>query len=159
MKFLKSIDLKLTGLIIALVAGESFAQLFLEKAAIINKTKKNKVLFYLILGIFLYTIVGYLYFHALTSKVPLAIVNVIWQTSTIIIITFISLFYFKQKITKKEIIGIIILLIGSLFFIPEKEKTVGGAAIGTKGKFAPPIHNMTELKRYEKAVKLKDYPV
>ena len=152
MNFLKSLDFKLVGIIIALVAGESFAQLFLEKATL--KSKKN---YYLIFGILLYVLVGYLYYIALTSKVPLAIVNIIWQTATIIIITLISIFYFEQKITKKEIIGIIILLIGSLFFIPDKQKTVGGVAIGGKGGFAPPIRTASQARRLAKAIELKDY--
>lgn len=152
MNFLKSLDLKLVGIILALVAAESFAQLFLEKATL--KSKKN---INLVLGIILYLIVGYLYYIALTSKVPLAIVNIIWQTSTIIIITLISIFYFKQKITKKEIIGIVILLIGSLFFIPDKEKTEGGVVIGGKGGFAPPIRTRDQARRLAKAIELKDY--
>ena len=152
MNFLKSLDLKLVGIIIALVSGESFAQLFLEKATL--KSNKN---YYLIFGIILYVLVGYLYYVALTSKVPLAIVNIIWQTATIIIITLISIFYFKEKITKKEIFGIVILLIGSLFFIPDKQKIEGGIAIGGKGGFAPPIRTAAQAKRLTKAIELKDY--
>ena len=152
MNFLKSLDFKLVGIIIALVAAESFAQLFLEKAAL--KSNKN---YYLIFGIILYVLVSYLYYIALTSKVPLAIVNIIWQTATVIIITLISIFYLKQKITKKEIIGIIILLIGSLFFIPDNEKTVGDLAIGGKGGFAPPIRTANQARRLAKAIELKDY--
>jgi drug/metabolite transporter (DMT)-like permease len=152
MNFLKSLDLKLIGIIIALVVGESFAQLFLEKATLLSE--KN---YYLIFGILLYVLVGYLYYIALTSKVPLAIVNIIWQTATIIIITLISIFYFKQKISKKEIIGIVILLIGSLFFIPDKLKTEGGVAIGGKGGFAPPIRTAAQARRLAKAIELKDY--
>ena len=152
MNFLKSLDFKLVGIIIALVAAESFAQLFLETATLKSKKDIN-----LVLGIILYLIVGYLYYIALTSNVPLAIVNIIWQTATIIIITLISIFYFKQKISKKEIIGIIILLIGSLFFIPDNLKTIGGVAIGWKGGFAPPITNMEQARRLAKAIELKDY--
>jgi drug/metabolite transporter (DMT)-like permease len=152
MNFLKSIDFKLVAIIIALVTAESFAQLFLEKATL--KSKKN---YYLIYGILLYILVGYLYYIALTSKVSLAITNIIWQTATIIIITLISIFYFKQKLTKREIIGIVILLIGSLFFIPIQEQTLGGVAIGGKGGFAPPITNMEQARRLAKAIELKDY--
>jgi drug/metabolite transporter (DMT)-like permease len=152
MNFLKSLDFKLVGIIIALVAAESFAQLFLETATLKSKKDIN-----LVLGIILYLIVGYLYYIALTSNVPLAIVNIIWQTATIIIITLISIFYFKQKITKKEIIGIIILLIGSLFFIPDIEKTIAGLAIGGKGGFAPPIKTAAQARKLTKAIELKDY--
>ena len=69
MNFLKSLDFKLVGIIIALVAAESFAQLFLETATLKSKKDIN-----LVLGIILYLIVGYLYYIALTSNVPLAIV-------------------------------------------------------------------------------------
>ena len=111
--------LKFVILILLLVGSESFAQLFLEKASL--KFKEN---YYLIYGMLLYLLVGFIYYIALNSNIPLAIVNIIWQTTTIFVITLISIFYFKQKISKKQIIGIIILLIGSLFLIPNTEKLV-----------------------------------
>ena len=153
MNFLKGIDFKLIGLIIALVAVESFGQLFLEKATLQKNNKYPLIIF----GSLLYLLIGYLYYLALNSKLPLAIVNIIWQTSTIIIITLISIFYFKQKITKKEIIGIVILLIGSLFFIPDELKILHGIAIGGKKGFAPPIKTKGQAKRLAKAIELKDY--
>lgn len=100
-------------ILIVILTFESCAQTLLEKASLIMK-KDNKRNLFLLGGIILYSIVGFCYYIALTSNVPLGIVNVIWQASTIIIMTLISIFYFKQKITTKQIIGIIIVACGSL---------------------------------------------
>ena len=98
-----------------IITCESSAQTLLEKASLLMQKKDNKKNLFIISGIILYAIVGFCYYIALTSDVPLGIVNVMWQASTIIIMTLISIFYFKQKITTKQIIGIVIVAIGSVF--------------------------------------------
>ena len=89
----------------------------------------NKKILYLSAGIILYTLVGFIYYLALTTSIPLATVNVIWQVSTIILVSLVSAFYFKQKLSTNNIIGIIIVTIGSLFFIPETQATIAVKAI------------------------------
>jgi len=121
-KFFSEFDWKLVFLIIILVGSETFAQTFLEKSSLSKTKKKNENLMYLILGIILYAVVGYIYYLALLSDVPLAIVNVIWQAATIILVSLVSAFYFNQHLTTRNIIGIIIVTIGSLFFMPEDQK-------------------------------------
>jgi len=152
MNIINKFDWKLALLILVLISAESFAQLFLEKASLIEYIKYKKSL-YLILGIILYSIVGFVYYLALNTDMPLAIVNVIWQASTIIIITLISMFYFKQKISIKQIIGIIIVAIGSIFFIPTQQATIGGQAIG--GSDAQ-INSRKDMLRYLRAIEKRD---
>lgn len=118
MTFFKKFDWKLTIIIILLVIVETLAQTSCEQAA--SLVKNNKY-FFISAGIFLYGLVGYLYYLALQQKISLAIANIIWQISTIIIVTLVSVFFFKQPISKKEIIGIVIVIIGCLFFLPDNK--------------------------------------
>ena len=120
--FFKNINFKLFIVILLLIFIEASAQTLLEKASSITLNKKNNKHLFLIIGMLFYALVGYIYYIALSSHLSLAIVNIIWQTATIIVITLISIFYFNQKLSIKEIIGIIILIIGSLFFVPDKKK-------------------------------------
>jgi drug/metabolite transporter (DMT)-like permease len=73
-----------------------------------------------------------------------------------LIVTLVSVFYFKQPISKKEIIGIIIVIIGSLFFVPSKTNESIKAKIAIAGKEAkniPPFKNEKQIKRF---LRLKD---
>tara|TARA_Y100000816_G_C25967943_1_gene505110 strand:+ start:166 stop:552 length:387 start_codon:yes stop_codon:yes gene_type:complete len=114
-KYFKNFNWTLTGLVILLIITETLAQTSCEQAASMIKNKKYLFIFG---GIILYGFVGFLYYLILESRVSLAIANIIWQTMTIIIVTLVSVFYFKQPISKKEIMGIIIVIIGSFFFVP-----------------------------------------
>ena len=140
-------------LLLLIVTCESTAQTILEKSALTTAKKDNKKIIFMVGGIILYALVGFLYYQALTSRIPLGILNTIWQASTIIIITLISAFYFKQKLSTKQIIGIVIVAIGSLFFAPEHQAAIGGRAIGgSDGK----INTMEDLERLRRAVKLQN---
>jgi drug/metabolite transporter (DMT)-like permease len=152
-KYLKNINWTLTGLVILLIITETLAQTSCERGASMIKNKKYLFVFG---GVILYGLVGFLYYLALESRVSLAIVNIIWQTMTIIIVTLVSVFYFKQPISKKEIIGIIIVIIGSLFFVPSKTNESIKAKIAIAGKEAkniPPFKNEKQIKRF---LRLKD---
>ena len=146
-KYLKNFNWTLTGLIILLIITETLAQTCCERGASMIKNKKYLFIFG---GIILYGLVGYLYYLALESRVSLAIVNIIWQTMTIIIVTLVSIFYFKQPISKKEIIGIIIVIIGSFFFVPSKSNESIKAKMALPGN---PFENENIMKRY---LRLKD---
>ena len=113
-------DWTLVGLITILVITETVAQIFLERGALELKKEHKKYLF-IGVGVLLYSFVGYFYYLALESKISLAIVNIIWQTMTIILISFVSMFIFKQPLSNKQIVGIIIVIIGSIFVVPEKQ--------------------------------------
>ncbi len=146
-KYLKNFNWTLTGLVILLIITETLAQTFCERGASMIKNKKYLFIFG---GIILYGLVGFLYYLALESRVSLAIVNIIWQTMTIIIVTLVSVFYFKQPISKKEIIGIIIVIIGSFFFVPSNSNESLKAKMALAGN---PIENQNIMKRY---LRLKD---
>jgi drug/metabolite transporter (DMT)-like permease len=153
LKYLKNINWTLTGLLILLIITETLAQTSCERGASMIKNKKYLFVFG---GVILYGLVGFLYYLALESRVSLAIVNIIWQTMTIIIVTLVSVFYFKQPISKKEIIGIIIVIIGSFFFFPSHSSQIAKAKIAIAGKDAkniPPIKNEKQMKRF---LRLKD---
>ena len=144
-------DWKLTGLIGILIFIETLAQTTCEHAAsLVKKTKLSEKNLSIIGGVLLYGLVGYLYYIALESRVSLAIVNIIWQTLTIILVTLVSVFIFKQPITKKEIIGIIIVIIGSFFFVPSnKQKIESNIAIAGKDAInVPPYRSYEQLKKY-----------
>jgi len=146
-KYLKNFNWTLTGLVILLIITETLAQTFCERGASMIKNKKYLFIFG---GIILYGLVGFLYYLALESRVSLAIVNIIWQTMTIIIVTLVSVFYFKQPISKKEIIGIIIVIIGSFFFVPSNSNENIKAKMALSGS---PFENQNIMKRY---LRLKD---
>ena len=146
-KYLKNFNWTLTGLVILLIITETLAQTFCERGASMIKNKKYLFIFG---GIILYGLVGFLYYLALETRVSLAIVNIIWQTMTIIIVTLVSVFYFKQPISKKEIIGIIIVIIGSFFFVPSNSNESLKAKMALAGN---PIENQNIMKRY---LRLKD---
>lgn len=152
-KFFNNFDWKLAFIIIILILAETFAQTFLEKSSLSNLKKKNENIIYLLLGIILYALVGYVYYLALQSDIPLAIVNVIWQAATIIIVSLVSALYFKQHLSTRNIIGIIIVAIGSMFFMPHEQATIGGQAIA--GSDAT-INTREDMIRYLKALEKKD---
>lgn len=94
--------------IIVLVLLECFAQYCLQK----NVEYKTDFTIFLVLGIISYSIIAYIYYKILSSGEKLANANIYWNVSTIAIVTLMGVFLFKQKITVKEIIGILIAITG-----------------------------------------------
>ena len=80
-KYLKNFNWTLTGLVILLIITETLAQTCCERGASMIKNKKYLFVFG---GVILYGLVGFLYYLALESRVSLAIVNIIWQTMTML---------------------------------------------------------------------------
>ena len=119
MNIFEKINWHFVFLLLLIILCESSAQTLLEKANLITNQQDHKKNLFVISGIILYAIVGFIYHTLLNSKLSLAIVNALWQASTIIVMTLISIFYFKQKIHSHQIIGIVIVTIGCLFIIPE----------------------------------------
>ena len=146
-KYFKNFNWTLTGLVILLIITETLAQTTCEHAASMIKNKKYLFIFG---GVILYGLVGFLYYLALESRISLAIVNIIWQTMTIIIVTLVSVFYFKQPISRKEIIGIIIVIIGSFFFLPSHSNE------NVKAKIALSEFDGKNVNQMKKFLRLKD---
>ena len=96
-------------LIILIVIVESSAQTYLE-----SFTKNKSIFRYLFLGLLLYLFIGFLFYKLLLVEKNLAVANLLWNGGTAITITLISYFYFKQKLSIKQIIGLILTFIGVL---------------------------------------------
>ena len=64
---------------------------------------------YYILGVFIYIIVP-LILYKLLLKGSLSIINSLWNVSSIILVTMIGLTFFKDKVTKYKIMGILFAL-------------------------------------------------
>ena len=94
--------------IIILVLLECFAQYCLQK----NVEYKTDFTIFLVLGIISYSVIAYIYYKILSSGEKLANANIYWNVSSIAIITLMGVFLFRQKITVKEIIGILVAIIG-----------------------------------------------
>ena len=61
---------------------------------------------YYIIGVLMYSLIAYLFYHVLIIE-HLAISNALWNVSAIILVTFIGIFYFKEKIDIYGKIGIL----------------------------------------------------
>ena len=94
------------SIIILLVISETIGQFFL------NKSTNN--MFYFIYGAIIYAVAGILYGILLKTGIGLAIANTAWQATQILAITLIGVFYFKEKLSRKQILGIALVMIGSI---------------------------------------------
>ncbi len=94
-------------LVIILIILESFAMSTIEYSA-------NNRDYYFVFGIFLYIIIGLILYKILIYR-DLAVTNALWNVSTIILVTFISVFYFKEKIDIYGKIGILFAILSILF--------------------------------------------
>lgn len=97
------ISLKLASIIAVLIATEVSAQYVLKKFTS-GKTKQYALL---IAGFVLYGLVGLGYQKMLETGESIAMANIIWQGSTVVIMGTIGYFLFGEKLTTKEIIALI----------------------------------------------------
>ena len=95
--------------LILLIITETSAQYFIEKY------KKDTYNLHLFLGMCLYSLVGFLYLLLLNEGEKLAIANSLWNAGTGISVAIMGYFLFHQKITNKQIFGMIITIIGINF--------------------------------------------
>ena len=93
-------DLKFILPLVGLILSETFAQFSLEKVV---KTKNN---IFLVLGCAAYLAVSILYYFVLKTGQKLAIANVIWNIGTTVGVFLVGTFYFKEKLTTKQLIGV-----------------------------------------------------
>ena len=94
-------------LVIILIILESFAMSTIEYSA-------NNRDYYFVFGIFLYIIIGLILYKILIYR-DLAVTNALWNVSTIILVTFISVFYFKEKLDNYGKLGILFAILSILF--------------------------------------------
>ncbi len=99
-------DLKLILLLLIIIATETGAQFFLQK---MTKTNENV---YLIVGVLLYAAVGAIYSIILNRGKKLAIANSFWNAGSEITVALLGFFVFGQKLSKEQMVGIALILIG-----------------------------------------------
>ena len=94
-------------IIILLVIIEAIAMSIIEYSA----NKKNN--FYII-GLLLYILVGYVLYNILIHK-QLATTNSLWNVLSIILVTCIGVFYFKEELSNYGKIGILFAILSVIF--------------------------------------------
>lgn len=97
------ISFKLAGIIGTLIATEATAQYVLKKYT----SGKVKQYALLIVGFILYGLVGLGYQRLLDTGESLAMANILWQGATVVIMGTLGYFVFGEKLTTKEIIAIV----------------------------------------------------
>lgn len=94
-------------LIVAMSILEMYYQYMLQKAAL---SKNYKVL--LIISLSLLLIYGLFYFNILKSGIKLGIAHILSHSCGIVLIFFIGYFFFNQKISFNQCIGVILIILG-----------------------------------------------
>jgi multidrug transporter EmrE-like cation transporter len=89
-----------------LIIAETSAQYFLQKYIKIPNS------IYFIVGIALYAVVGAIYYVLLNTGKHLALANSLWNAGTEISVALLGFIFFKQKLTHRQIVGLIITIIG-----------------------------------------------
>ena len=108
----------LAGILIAITAIEILAQTF------IRTYYDKKALYWFFSGWFLYGVLLYLLYRAYYYT-NFAIANAIWSALSIIGITIVGVFYFKESISNMELLGISLIVLGTIITSinqTEKEK-------------------------------------
>lgn len=93
-------------LLLLVIAAETAAQYFLEKTA------DNKRKFFLMIGLALYIVVGYVYYLMLIRGEKLAIANALWNAGTSIAVAVIGYVFFAQKLSKEQMLGLGLIIAG-----------------------------------------------
>ena len=108
------------GLLILLVVVEIIGESSLTQASKISNTNNSYQRYFLIaLGITLYALVGIILYFLLVKQKQLIVVNTLWQVLNVILITSIGIFYFKETLSKYQIIALILAII-SIILINKK---------------------------------------
>jgi len=97
----------LAGILIGITVLEIFAQTFVR-----TYYENNKKVYWFFLAWFFYGLLIYLLYKAY-DYTNFAIANAIWSALSIIGITLVGVFYFKESISTMEIIGIVLIIIGT----------------------------------------------
>ena len=79
---------------------------------------------YYIIGLFFYLFVGYILYVLLVRHSSLAVVNSKWNMVSILLITAISILYFKEKITSMEMMGVALAIVATFCMEYEELKNL-----------------------------------
>ena len=101
-------DLHLILLLAIIIATETAAQFFLQK----NSESKDKTIGYLLAGIGMYALVGYIYSLILSGGFKLALANSVWNAGSELTVAVVGWLMFNQKLTTKQLFGIVVTIVG-----------------------------------------------
>ncbi len=99
-------DLKFVLLLLGIIGAETMAQYFLQK----HVNVKSNIFF--AIGILLYAAVGVGYSGLLQHGKKLAIANSLFNAGSEITIALLGFLFFGQKLTRKQIMGVVLTLVG-----------------------------------------------
>ena len=103
-------------ILIALVTIEIIAEVCMKEY---NESPKTKLI---LIGIFLYLFVPLLFLALLSQTNELIIANTIWQISNIILVALVGYYYFKEKLSGYQWVGVALsLVVVVLLMIEPKE--------------------------------------
>lgn len=74
-------------------------------------TKNNLFLYF---GLFGYIVVGGIFSYILYTHSDITIINSLWQVLNVILVSALGLMIYKEKLTTKQIIGVIIAIISTI---------------------------------------------
>lgn len=91
-----------------------FLLILLEVAGeyLIKISTSHNNLKYLYFGMIIYLLVGLCFYFYIKTGKSFAVLNTIWQGANVVIVGLLSYFVLKEKLSKKQIIGILITLLG-----------------------------------------------
>lgn len=95
-------------IILFLIATETTALYFIQGA--VDKSINS----YLILGIIIYIFIPILYFLLLKTGGEVGLANVAFNTGTNVSVLFMGYLFYNQKLTKKQFIGVVAIILGTL---------------------------------------------
>jgi len=98
-------DLGFNFLLVSVILFETIAQFLIQEHVKLSKGP------YLILGLISYCLVGFIYYHMLSTGKGMAISNTLWNIGTIVLVTIIGWLIFKQKLSKRSIVGIFLAIV------------------------------------------------
>ena len=85
-------------LILIIAVLETIAMGIIEDSA----NKRNK---YFLIGIVIYTFIAYILYEILKFS-NVALINALWNATTVILVTLLGIFYFNEKFTIYQYIGL-----------------------------------------------------
>ncbi len=104
-------DTNFIYLILFIIIIEGVAQYFLQKHVDL------KELHYLIIGLLLYSVVAYVYYHILRQGQQIVVATTLWAVGSMIVGAFTGLFLFNQKITVRMLFGLTFVFIGAYLMV------------------------------------------
>ena len=94
-------------MILIIAVLETTAMGIIEDSA----NKHNK---YFIIGILIYAIVAYI-LYIILKKGNVAITNALWNATTVVLVTLMGIFYFNEKFTTYQYIGLAFAILAIVF--------------------------------------------